>query len=220
MERKTLSAQERLELKKGASGRLRRSGKIPAVLYGHSGTSPITIDNREFSHKFKQISENTIINLQVGEKAYDVLVKDFQEDILKGRITHIDFYEIERGKVLRAKVPVHIRGSAPGVREGGILETLSHELEVECLPKDLPESIDVDISGLEIGMSIHVSDLELAEELKILTSPDQVVALVGQKGEEILEPETEEGLEEGMEGLEAEGEAGEGEDASAEGEEE
>ena len=204
MERKTLSAQERLELKKGASGRLRRSGKIPAVLYGHSGTSPITIDNREFSHKFKQISENTIINLQVGEKAYDVLVKDFQEDILKGRITHIDFYEIERGKALRTNVPVHTLGTPAGVREGGILETMLHTIEVECLPKDIPEIIEIDVSKLEVGESIHIADITPPENVKLLVPADYVIVSViaPRAAEELV---AEEALEEGeVAGAEAE----------------
>lgn len=178
MEQKVLNGAVRLELKKGASRRLRRLGKIPAILYGHSGTSPITIDAREFAHEFKQISENTIINLQVGDKAYDVLVKDFQEDILKGRITHIDFYEIERGKLLRTNVPIHTTGTPMGVREGGILETMLYTIEVECLPKDIPANIEIDVTGLDIGGSIHVRDIEPPENVKFLVPDDYLVVSV------------------------------------------
>ncbi len=178
MEQKTLNATTRSELKKGASGRLRRSGKIPAILYGYSGSLPITIDAHEFSQTFKKISENTIINLQVGKNAYDVLMKDFQEDILKGSITHIDFYEIERGKLLRTNIPVRTSGASTGVREGGVLELLLHSIEVECLPKDIPESIVVDISKLIVGDSIHVSDIVVPEGVKFLTSLESVVLAI------------------------------------------
>lgn len=223
MEQKTLNAASRAELKKGASRRLRRSGKIPAILYGHSGTAPITIDAHEFSTQFRNISENTIINLQVGKKAYDVLVKDYQEDILKGVITHIDFYEIERGKVLRTNIPVHTSGTPLGVREGGILEVLMHSIEVECLPKDIPESIDVDVSELEVGDSIHITDIALPEGVKYLISEESViVSVIAPRA--IEEIEVEEELEEGEEllgeGEEAEeGEAGEAAGAEAEDEE-
>ena len=220
MEQKTLNATSRDELKKGASRRLRRIGKIPAVVYGHSGTSPIAIDAREFSQKFKRISENTIINLQVGDNAYDVLVKDFQEDILKGQITHIDFYEIERGKTLRTNVPVHTTGTSVGVREGGVLETMLHTIEVECLPKDIPESIDIDISAMDIGGSIHVGDIEPPENVKFMVPEDYViVSVIAPRAVEELVSEEEE-LEEG-EAAEVEGEAGaEGDGSEGESEEE
>ena len=220
MEQKTLNASSRSELKKGGSRRLRRSGKIPAILYGHSGTAPITIDAHEFSQTFKQISENTIINLQVGKKAYDVLLKDFQEDILKGTITHIDFYEIERGKVLRTNVPVHTVGTAIGVREGGILEVLLHSIEVECLPKDIPEYLEVDVSELDVGDSVHVSEIEPPEGVRFLVSDEAViVSVIAPKAIEelIVEEELEEGIEIEGEGEELEeGEAGEAAEAAEE----
>ena len=209
MEQKTLSASARLELKKGASGRLRRAGKIPAVIYGHSGTEPIAIDAREFGKKFKRISENTIINLQLEKKAVDVLVKEFQEDILQGSITHIDFYEIERGKVLRTHIPVHTIGAAAGVREGGILEVLMHDIEVECLPKDIPEVIEIDIADLDIGSSLHLSDVSPPEGVKFLIPDDSVLATVTSPRAEIEEAVSEEELLEGEEGEAAEGEEGE-----------
>lgn len=217
MEQKVLNAAVRLELKKGATGRLRRLGKIPAVLYGHSGTSPIAIDAREFAHEFKQISENTIINLQVGDKAYDVLVKDFQEDILKGRITHIDFYEIERGKLLRTNVPIHTIGTPMGVREGGILETMLYTIEVECFPKDIPANLEIDVTGLDIGGSIHVGDIKPPENVKFLVPEDYlVVSVIAPRSVEelIAGEEPEEGVAAEAEGEEPEADEVSGEDES------
>lgn len=196
MEQKTLSGIERKDLGKGAAGRLRTSGKIPAVVYGHAKTLPIAIDAREFSTKFKVISENSIINLSVDGTGHEVLVKDYQEDLLTGKITHIDFYAIEKGKVLRARIPLHMTGSSKGVKEGGILDMQLHEIEVECLPKDLPADIVVDITHLNVGHAIHVSDLALPAGVKSLTSGDHVVVSVSHaKAEEVSAEEAEEGAE-------------------------
>ncbi len=212
MEQKTLNATTRDQLRKGPTGRLRRAGKIPAVVYGHSGTAAIAIDAGEFSRKFKRISENTIINLQVDDKTYDVLVKDYQEDMLKDRIMHIDFYEIERGKTLRTNIPVHTVGAPVGVREGGVLETMLYTIEVECLPQDIPEFLEIDISKLDIGQSVHVADITPPENVEFMTPDDYVVvSIIAPRALEELvteEEEVEEGeLAEGEE--EAAGEASE-----------
>jgi len=214
MEQKTLTGENRKEFKKRTASRLRRSGKIPAVIYGHSGDHPIAVDEHEFSTKFHRVSENTIINLTVEKDQYDVLVKDYQEDILTGKITHIDFYEIERGKALRTHVPVRLEGVSPGVREGGILDHHLHELEIECLPKDLPDTVVIDISNLEIGDSVHVGDLDPPKGVQYLNADEYVIVSVSHRKAEVLE---EEEVEEEEEEALAEGEAVE--EASAEEEE-
>lgn len=215
MEAKTLATAIRNERKKGAARRLRRSGSIPAIVYGHGEPTAISIDAREFGTKFRHISESTIITLDAGEQKFEVLIKDYQEDVINGRILHIDFYEIEAGKAVRTHIPVHIEGSPKGVREGGILEHPLYELEIECLPKDLPEDLKVDVSELEIGDSLHIADLQPPEGVTILSNPDQVVALVSMPRVEV-EPEAAEEEEE-VEAAEAEAE--EEESASEESEE-
>lgn len=210
MEGKTLATALRSERKKGAARRLRREGRIPGIVYGHQAPEAISIDAHEFSTKFKHISESTIITLDAGEKSFDVLIKDYQEDVLTGRLLHIDFYEIEAGKSVTTHISVHVHGSPKGVREGGILEHPLYEIEIECLPKDLPEDIKIDVSELEIGDSLHVSDLKAPEGVTILTNEDQVVALVSAPQAEEVEEEEEVEGEEGAEGEEAEeGESGE-----------
>lgn len=186
MEHKNLSATVRKEIRKGATRMLRRNGRIPAVMYGHSGVSVVSVDEHEFGHKFKRITENAIVSLDIEGKAHDVLVKDFQEDVLTGRITHIDFFEIESGKVLRTNVPVHLIGNPIGVREGGIMEHRLHEIEVECLPKDIPEQINVDVTALQIGESTHVEELPSIEGVRIINTPDQVIVAVSHAKEEVL----------------------------------
>ena len=193
---RNLSAQVRTETKKGAARRLRRAGRIPAVMYGHREPLLLSIDAREFSRKFQQISESTIIHLGTGEATYDVLVKDFQANHIVERLEHIDFFEIERDKALRARVLLHYVGNPVGVREGGLQELLVHEIEVECLPRHLPERIDVDIENLGVGQSLHVADIVVPEGVRVTAPPEQVVALIAHKVEEVDEADEELGDEE------------------------
>jgi len=178
MEQVTLAFQERKELKKSASRRLRVSGKIPAVVYGQDGAVSISVDAHEFSYRFASFGENTVIKLQNGKTVYEVLVKDYQDDILTGHIQHIDFYHVSATKTLHAKVPVHLSGTALGVRNGGLLEHVSHEIEVECLAKDIPHEVKVDVSALDINASVYVRDLQFAPGIRVLTNLDAVVAHV------------------------------------------
>jgi len=211
MKRQTLEAFKRQDLKKGASGRLRRSGKIPAVVYGSKAPISIAVSHSEFEKKFHNVSENTIITLELEDSKHDVLLKDYQEDTIRGYITHIDFYEIEKGKTLRTNVPVTIEGVPAGVKEGGLLEERLHEIEVECLPTDIPETFHLNVEGLNIGDTLHVGDLEVPENVKILSMPEQVVVTITTQKQEILPEEEEAEKEEAAEGEEgAEGEEEEG----------
>ena len=178
MEQVTLAFQERKELKKSASRRLRVSGQIPAVVYGQEGAVSISVDAHEFSHRFASFGENTVIKLQNGKTVYEVLVKDYQDDILSGHIQHIDFYHVSATKTLHAKVPVHLTGTAIGVRNGGLLEQVSHEIEVECLAKDIPHDVKVDVAAIDMNESVYVRDLKFAAGIKVLTNPDAVLVHV------------------------------------------
>jgi large subunit ribosomal protein L25 len=158
---------------------VRRQGRIPAVIYGRAGGSAsVDLDAVEFSNKIKGISESTIVTLDIDGETRQAFVKDTQRNIRDGTILHVDFYEVESGVALRARVSIHIHGTPVGVREGGVLEFPLHEVEVECLPKDLPERLDVDISGLKVNQSIHVRDLALGDGVRLISGGDQVVALV------------------------------------------
>ncbi|MCL1814815.1 MAG: 50S ribosomal protein L25 [Treponema sp.] len=173
------SAQGRANKGSGEARRLRRLGRIPAVLYGRKGSAlAIDLDARDFTNRVKGISESTIVKVDVNGQVHEAFVKATQRNIKDGAILHIDFYEIEGNTIVRARVSLHIHGNPIGVREGGILETPLHDIEVECLPKDLPERLDVDISSLKANQSIHVRDLTLGGGVKLISNPDQVVALV------------------------------------------
>ena len=185
MSQVVLKARNRANNGSAEARRIRRSGRIPAVLYGRSGNSiSIDLDDREFTTGVKGISESTIVKVDVEGKPYEAFVKDTQRNIRDGKILHVDFYEVESGRILRARVSIHLKGNAAGVREGGVLEFPLHEIEVECLPKDLPERIDLDISGLGANQSIHVRDLKLGDGVKVISGSDQVIALVKYAKEE------------------------------------
>lgn len=175
---KVLQAEIRELLTKGANNRLRKSGKIPAIIYGHNAPINVSVNERDFTNNFKKISENEIISLTVGKTSCNVLIKDYQRDYLKGTIKHLDFFEIEKGHKLRTHVPIHITGTSPGVREGGVLENSLHELEIECVAEKLPEFIEVDVSALVIGHAIHVRDIAAPAGIRILNNLEQVVASV------------------------------------------
>jgi large subunit ribosomal protein L25 len=185
MSKVVLSAKQRQKAGSAEARRIRRGGRIPAVLYGRTGKAiSLDIDTTEFIRGVKGISESTIVKVDIesgpsGEgRSYDAFVKNTQRNIIDGNILHVDFYEVESGVILRAKVSLIMNGNPAGVREGGILENPLHEIEVECLPKDLPERIEVDISGLKVNQSLHVRDIPLGEGVKLLSAADQVVALV------------------------------------------
>ncbi|MDR3324460.1 MAG: 50S ribosomal protein L25 [Spirochaetaceae bacterium] len=171
-------ANDRTEFGSAASRRLRRGGRVPAVIYGQGGSVSVDLDAHEFSTGIKGVTESTIVRVDVNGKTHETFVKATQRDIRDGRILHVDFYEIETGKPLRARVPLRIFGSPVGVRDGGVLETAIHAVEVECLPKDLPPRVEVDIGELKVNQTLHVRDLALGEGVKLISGADQVVALV------------------------------------------
>ena len=179
MSQVVFSARDRASKGSAEARKLRRAGRIPAVLYGRTGSSvSIDLDALDFANGIKGISESTIVKVDVSGKVYDAFVKATQRDTLEGSILHVDFYAVEGNALLRARVSLHIKGNPVGVREGGILETPLRDIEVECLPKDLPPRLEVDVSALKANQAIHVRDLVLGEGVKLISNPDQVVALV------------------------------------------
>ena len=176
-ETKELKALPRSEFGSGASRRQRRCGQIPAVVYGAENPVHVLVDAHQFYAEFHgNISENTIIRLLVNGQNHNVLVKDFQSDILSEQIVHIDFLEIVAGHTLRTHVPLILDGTPAGILEGGMLEHQCETVEVECLPKDLPSEFRLDISHLKLGDSLSLSALEPNPAVRILSSMEQIVA--------------------------------------------
>lgn len=179
MNHPVINATLRTSLAKGELNSLRREGKIPAVIYGGGqAASHIVLDAKEFKLATAGISESTIITIAIGKDKKEAFVRERQRASLSNEIIHVDFLEVVKGRSLHAKVHVHLVGIPVGVREGGVLETPAHEVEVECVPADLPEKIELDISGLQVNHSIHVRDIPAIKGVKILTSADLVLAAV------------------------------------------
>ena len=193
MTKRTLAAE--IRNKNGSAKKLRRDGRIPAIIYGHGKNHIISVDHIEFNQKYKAIPESTIINISIGKDKYDVLIKDYQEDLIRDKIIHLDFFEIERGKILRTHVPIHFIGNSMGEKEGGIFEMFIHEVEIESLPKDLPEDIEIDKSNLELNHSLHIKDIISPPGVHILNPQEQTICLVEIKKEEEIEVSEEELLE-------------------------
>ena len=186
MQRADIHVKLRTETGKGAARSHRREGQIPAVVYGSDvPAQPISVDARhlwQILHDAK--GERFLVNMFIDNGNGDnstsslTMIKDVQHDPVRGEIEHVDFLRISIDRRIDTTVPIHMVGSSSGVREGGVLEHLLRELHVACLPLEIPEDINVDISDMEIGQSLHVSDLEIQEGIRVLTSPETVIALV------------------------------------------
>ena len=177
---------------KEAARKERQQGFIPAVLYGIKGNKIQTVKTKDFEKMFEEIGEHSIINLNIDNKdKAEVIVKDFQLDPVTKHVIHIDFLEFEKGKALKTEVPIHVIGDSKGVKVGGILETFLHDLEIECLPRDIPNSVVIDVTHMDIGDSLHARDITVEDKIKILTNPEQVVIAIGMptKIEEPVEEE-------------------------------
>jgi large subunit ribosomal protein L25 len=180
MAERVLDIQIREQVGKEAAHKERQRGFIPAVLYGIKGNKVLTVKAKDFEKMFEEIGEHSIINLNIDNKdKAEVIVKDFQLDPVTKHVIHIDFLEFEKGKALKTEVPIHVTGTSAGVKKGGILETFLRDLEIECLPKDIPDSINIDVSDLEIGDSVHARDISVDDKIKVLTNPEQVVITIG-----------------------------------------
>jgi len=176
-----LSAETRSETGKGANRRLRVSGKIPAVIYGKSrAAQSVTLDPKALEtllHK-SGAGLNTLIDLSVSGRTDTVLVKELQRHPVHGSYVHVDFFKVDLTQKITVSVPIHFIGKARGVEFGGILDHPLRELEVECLPRAIPEFVEVDVSALEVGQAIHVSDVRLPEGVEVKTDPTLPVASV------------------------------------------
>jgi large subunit ribosomal protein L25 len=180
-----LDVEIRSEKGKGANRKLRARGRIPGVCYAN-GTPPVpvSLDPRSLERLLASSATgiNTLIDLRVaGGGDYHgrvVLVKELQRDPVSARALHADFYAVDLEQAIQVSVPIHVTGSAPGVTNGGILDHALRELEIECLPRAIPDQILVDVSQLDIGMSLHVRDLALPEGVTLVSDPDLSVVSV------------------------------------------
>lgn len=214
-----LKAVKRDDTGKGSARRARAEGLVPAIVYGQ-GMEPISIsvNRREFVTALQtDAGMNVLLNIDVDGSTTTALTREIQTDPVRGTLLHADFVKIDLKQEVEVEVPVHVVGEAPGVKEGGVLEHPLFTLHVRCLPTNVPESIDADISGLNIGDSLRVSELSEGRDFHILNDPESVVASVAAPiSEEQLEAMVAEAGAEGAEEAPAEEAAAEGEEAPAE----
>lgn len=220
-----IQAEPREDFGKNASRRLRHAGRIPAVVYGGGGQAiPVVLDPKAITQVlYSEAGHNTVLTLEIkGRAPARVLLSDWQVDPVDGGLLHVDLFRISADTRLKLKVPVHLTGEPYGVKtEGGILEFITREVEIECLPDNIPEHITVDTTDFKIGRSLRAADLPLGERVKLLTDPTRMLAhVIALRAEE--EKPAEEAAVAGAEAAEPEvirkGKAEEGEEAEAEGE--
>jgi large subunit ribosomal protein L25 len=200
MQQVILQAQKRTKIGKGISRQLRIQKSIPGIIYG-GDIEPISIQIglKELHHILGSSSGgNVLINLEIlndqGVAKQPVIIKDLQSDPLSREFTHVDFYRISLDKELTTHIPVVTVGISVGVQEGGILEFSAREVTVKCLPTLIPDKIEVDITAMKVGNTIHISDLKVPEGVQLLEEPDGVVmTVVAPKAivEEVVAPTTE-----------------------------
>jgi large subunit ribosomal protein L25 len=220
-ERIRLEVKEREEVGTRISKRLRRQGLIPGVLYGRSEPHAITIPERDLRRALtSEGGLNAILDVVLeGQKtAHPSILKEYQQDPVKGRLIHVDFQEVRLDQTIHATVPVHLVGAedSPGIREGGVLSQVSRDVNVEALPMEIPEHLDLDVSRMQMNDTLRLSDLSAPEGVKLLDDPEEtVLATVSMPALEV-EPEPEPVEGELEEGEVAEGEEGEAPEGAAE----
>lgn len=197
-----IQAEPREDFGKNASRRLRHGGRIPAIVYGGGGQAiPVVLDPKAITQVlYSEAGHNTVLTLEIkGRAPARVLLSDWQVDPVHGGLLHVDLFRVSADTRLKLKVPVHLTGEPYGVKtEGGILEFITREVEIECLPDDIPDHITVDISDFKIGRNLRAGDLPLGERVKLLSDPTRMLAHVI-----ALRAEEEKPAEEAVAGAEA-----------------
>lgn len=180
MEQKLKATERDGKSGKGAARKIRASGRVPGVLYGH-GMDPVSlaIDSRDLFHVLHtDAGTNVLIDLQVGSDHHLAMPREIQRDHIKGQFLHVDFLVVRRDEKITVDVPVSLVGESHGVKEGGVIEHHLWELKVECFPTDVPESIEAEVSRLGIGDALRVEDIAPPEGATILTDPSETIVSV------------------------------------------
>jgi len=197
MQTQTIEVHPREETGKNANRRLRASGQVPAVVYGSGkDTVPIRVDRRKVEDLLRVAGENAVFLLELAgtDKSRHTMIRELQVDTLTGEMIHIDFQRVMLDQVVRVNVPIDIVGEPIGVRnEGGLLDFVTREIEIESLPTSIPASIELDVSGLHLGQHVEAGQLELAEGVKLLEDEERVVVSIAVRrmAEEEVEEEEE-----------------------------
>ena len=188
--KQSLKAAPRARTGSGRLNQMRREGWLPSVIYGRKADNKnLKVDAKAFAELLAHsTSDNILINLDIeGEGTRLAFLQAIQHDAISGAALHADFLAIDDNTEITAHIPVHLNGEAAGVKSGGVVEQYVHTLEIVCLPNDLPDTIEVDISGLELGASLHISELGLPKGVKATHAGEVVVAHLGVPGAGVVE---------------------------------
>jgi len=206
-----MKAEARQATGKGAAHKIRAAGRVPAVVYGH-GIDPlhVTVDARDLMHILHtDAGMNVLVDLRVDHDHFLAMPREVQRNNIRGQLLHVDFLRIARDEKITVEVPIHLTGDSHGVKEGGVVEHHLWNLHIQCLPQDVPSSIEADISGLGINESLKVSDLHLPDSLTLLTPTEETVVSVVPPQVLKVEEEIEAAAAEGEVEAAAEGATGE-----------
>jgi len=224
VEKIKLTSTIRKEIGKGVARRLRKKGMLPAVIYGHNTPStPLTIESKHLKNVIGgRKSEHKLLGLSIegnGEPTEKiVMIKELQIDPVKRNYLHVDFFEVAMDEEITIPVPIKLIGEAKGVEIGGVLQQVQRELEIKCLPSQIPDSLEIDVSLLNIGDSIHLKDVQLPPGIRVLEDADLTIAtvLAPTVEKEVVEEVVEEKVEEAALAMEDEGKKVEEEKKEAE----
>jgi large subunit ribosomal protein L25 len=210
MEQRELVVAVRSESGSSAARRLRRQGLVPGVMYGRGiAPMPLAVNAKSLRELIHAGGHNVVVRLNIenGSEAPTVMLKEIQRDAVGGGLLNVDFQKISLTEKVTAQVPVVLLGEAPGVKQGGVLDHVLREVEVECLPTAIPVSLEVNVSDLQVGHSLHVSDLAPPPDVVITNEPTDVIVTVSRVAEEVAAPAPAPEVEEEAAPAEAEAEA-------------
>jgi large subunit ribosomal protein L25 len=192
MEKILLKADKRAETGKGGARSLRRQDILPAVMYGVGKAIPIKLNRKEIQKLiYSGGGEHVLITLELNEggsktSEHPVLIKDYQREPVSEELLHVDFIEVSLKEKIKVTIPVVIIKEPAGIKMGGIMQHRVREIEVECLPTQIPDKIEIDAGFVEIGHSLHVSDIPAMEGIRIVTDPSEVILSVSAPKEEVV----------------------------------
>jgi large subunit ribosomal protein L25 len=220
-----LQARQREERGKNAARRLRASGMVPAILYGDGdgGTTALAVPDRVVDYTLQHLGDNALYDIDLGSGGSTARIVDVQRDPVSGRLVHLDFALVNMRERIEVTVPLHVVGESPGAEEGGVLQQVAYEVQIETLPGDIPQELTLDVSSLGMNENLTLADLTLPDGITLLSDPEEVAATVTAPTEiteedleaaGVVEEEPEEGEpvegEEPEEGAERSPEEGEG----------
>jgi large subunit ribosomal protein L25 len=191
-----LQAKERKELRSSELRRIRETGNIPAVIYGRKLESkPVSVSSADLTKTIRNVGRNGVISLDIDGNKHDVVLTDYQEDFIKKEIIHVDFLAVDKSSKINVTVRLVLTGEAAGVKDGGVLQQAVHELSITSTPSEIPQQIEVDVSNLQVGETMKVSDILYQGSFTINHEEDEVVAsiLPPRQEEEINAGEQQEG---------------------------